>query len=151
MNTYTDGGETKRRHVSERATFLVDSDAFIGLFIATDIHHARVKTALSVIDQKGEQLATTSFVVAETATLISRRYAHALACRFVTFLQDSEFQVIDIGDHLREQAQTLFIEQTLEKVSLIDCANVAVVRYFGLQGIVSFDKFYTRFGINLAG
>ena len=131
------------------ATYLVDSDAFIGWLIAADAHHAHVKEALERIQQQTGSLTTTSFVVAETATLLSRRYAQTYARRFVTFLHRTEFPVIEVMGELRQEAEDLFLTQTTEKTSLIDCANVVAVQRFNLHAILGFDHFYQRFGISV--
>jgi len=51
-----------------------------------------------------------------------------------------------MGD-LRRQAEHLFEEQTIEKVSLIDCANVIAIQHFAIPAILSFDRFYSRYQI----
>lgn len=131
----------------DAATYLVDSDAFIGWLIAADAHHAQVKTALEHIQQQEGSLTTTSYVVAETATLLSRRYAQSYACHFITFVHNTEFPVIEVVGELRQQAENLFITQKTEKISLIDCANAIAVKRFALDSILGFDRFYRRFDI----
>ena len=133
----------------DAATVLVDSDAFIGWLIAADAHHSQVKAVLRRIREQGATLTTTSYVIAETATLLSRRYAHEYACRFIAFIHSTEFPVIEVMGELREQAEDLFFTQKIEKVSLIDCANVVAVKRFAVNSILSFDRFYRRFGIPL--
>ncbi len=131
------------------ATILVDSDAFIGWLIANDAHHLQVKSSLEKIDDLAGKLTTTSYVIAETATLLSRRYSQEHACRFVRYIHDSDFPVIEVTGEVRKQAEELFLAQRTEKMSLIDCANVIAVRRYDVQAILGFDRFYSRFDISL--
>lgn len=94
--------------MADASIILVDSDAFIAWLIVQDAHHNRVRTALDTLNQSAKNLTTTSFVIAETATLLSRRYAQAHACRFIRFLHSTEFPVIEITGEVRQQAKELF-------------------------------------------
>lgn len=131
------------------STVLLDSDAFIAWLIVPDGHHGRVVATLERLTRQSVNLTTTSYVVAETATLLSRRYAQAQARRFVQMLHDTDFPIIEIVADLRREAERLFLQQMTEKVSLIDCANVVAARQMNTPAIVSFDHFYLRCGIHL--
>ncbi len=131
------------------ATILVDSDAFIGWLIANDAHHTHVKTALETINRGEGKLTTTNYVIAETATFLSRRYSQEYACRFVRYFHTTEFPVVEVADDIRQQSEELFLTPKTEKVSLIDCANVIVARRFEVSAILGYDHFYSRFGIQL--
>ncbi|MCA0456144.1 MAG: PIN domain-containing protein [Chloroflexi bacterium] len=130
-------------------TILVDSDAFIGWLIANDAHHTQVKSALEKIDDMAGKLTTTSYVIAETTTLLSRHYSQENACQFLRYIHTSDFPVIEIVEQVRQQAEELFLTQRTEKISLIDCANVIAARRYNIQAILGFDRFYSRFDIPL--
>jgi predicted nucleic acid-binding protein len=49
---------------------LIDSDAFIGLLLEQAAHHAQVVRIFDTLKARTIPLATTSFVVAETATVL---------------------------------------------------------------------------------
>jgi len=135
--------------MSNGATILVDSDAFIGWLIANDAHHSHVKSSLEKIDEMAGKLTTTSYVIAETATLLSRRYSQENACQFLRYIHTSDFPVIEVMGEVRQRAEELFLTQRTEKISLIDCANVIATRRFDIQAILGFDRFYSRFDIPL--
>ena len=130
--------------MGDESTVLVDSDGFIAWLIKPDAHHQRVLSLLNHFDKHAIHMTTTSYVVAETATLLSRRYSQAQARNFVQFIHKTQLPVLEIMGDLRRQAERLFEEQTIEKVSLIDCANVIAIQHFAIPAILSFDRFYSR-------
>jgi predicted nucleic acid-binding protein len=131
---------------------LIDSDAFVGRINPDDAHHERANRIFQVLAEKKVRLVTTSFVVAETATVLSHRVGQSLAQAFLEVIQRGNIPVIHIDEALQAAALDLFSEQTKKGTSVTDCANVAVVRRLGITEIFSFDQGYPkRFGVMLAG
>jgi len=131
---------------------LIDSDAFVGLLLARDAHHERASVIFERLPAGNVAAATTSFVVAETATVLSHASGQALAR---TFLDDvitkPGFPVIFIDQALQEAAVAIFRALEQRATSLTDCANVAVIRQFEIPTIFSFDKIYPKqFGLQTA-
>lgn len=122
---------------------LVDSDAFVGLLLQRDAHHARSVTIFDSLKEHNVQLATTSFVVAETATVLSHASGQALARTFLDeVIEKARFPVIFIDGPLYNEATVVFCSLDRRATSMTDCANVAVIRHFGIPQIFSFDKVY---------
>ena len=121
---------------------LVDSDAFIGLFVPTDAHHQKTKTLFNKLQKEKLSPATTSFVVAETATVLSSRAGQSIAQKFLDTVK--KFPVIHITEELQKEALDIFRKQRKKRTSVVDCANVVVVRHFKIPTIFSFDKFYSK-------
>ena len=130
--------------VGSKFQILVDSDAFIGKFYTKDPHHAKALSLFSQLEEKQEQLATISMVVAETATVLSHRSGQDLARKFFRAIKKSAIPVIHINETLQEQATKVFQDQTKKGISMTDCANVAVANLFQIPTIFSFDKFYAK-------
>ena len=125
---------------------LTDSDAFIGWFIPTDAHHRNVITIFNNLRKEGLAPTTTSLVVAETATVLSNREGQSRARKFLDAVQ--KFPVIHITEELQKEALGIFRKQEKKRTSVVDCANVVVMRHFKIPTIFSFDKFYSkRFGL----
>jgi predicted nucleic acid-binding protein len=90
-------------------------------------------------------LVTTSYVVAETPTVLSHRSGQGLAKAFLDeIIENGNFPVIFIAKDLYEQALDIFKQQIKKGSSVTDCANVAVVRRFNIPTIFSFDKVYPK-------
>ena len=130
---------------------LVDSDAFVGLFLPDDAHHATCLRLFERFAQKHTNLVTTNYTVAETATVLSHRSGQPLARAFLDYVASGDFPVIYVDTALESLAVSIFKEQGNKGTSLFDCANVAVVRNLAIPQICSFDKFYPkRFALPLA-
>ncbi len=123
---------------------LIDSDAFVGLFVEHDAHHANIQSLMQGFAQKRRKLVTTSFVVAETATVISRCKDQEVARRFLTYVRSGGIPIIFIDEALQHAAEQVFVSQENKSTSMVDCSNVAVMKQFHIPQILSFDQFYFK-------
>jgi predicted nucleic acid-binding protein len=122
---------------------LIDSDAFVGLLLARDAHHARSVRIFDRLKARNLPLATTSLVVAETATVLSHASGQPLARTFLDeVIAQAGFPVIFIDEALYGEAVAIFRAQEKRATSLTDCANVAVIQRLAIPQIFSFDKVY---------
>jgi predicted nucleic acid-binding protein len=120
---------------------LIDSDAFVGWIFPNDVHHKRVLTLFKRIKKQGYRPVTTSWVVQETATVLSRRSGQGDAKKFLDIMT-SDFPVIHITELLERDTATYFCAQEGPNISMVDCSNVVVMHEFNITHIASFDKFY---------
>jgi predicted nucleic acid-binding protein len=123
---------------------LVDSDALVGWFWAADIHHSKATEIFHNLEIANRQLVLTSFVVAETATVLSHRSGQPIARIFLEHIERSHIPVIHITEPLQTAALQLFKAQTKKGTSLTDCANVVVARQFAIPRMFSFDEVYPK-------
>lgn len=127
---------------------LIDSDAFVGLFLEQDAHYQKCLTLFRDIAQKRSQLVTTNFTIAETATVLSKISGQMAARKFLNYIKASPFPVIHVDEQLQTAALKLFVDQENKYTSVFDCINVAVMHHFSIPTIFSFDKFYNKkFGL----
>ncbi|MEP7288433.1 MAG: hypothetical protein ABI947_22000 [Chloroflexota bacterium] len=137
--------------MSDHFDALVDSDAFVGFFVEQDAHFQRCRSAFQAFAGSEKILVTTNLVVTETASMLSRRITYAIACQFIEFIRDGDFPLIYLDRTLQDSAHTIFLAQNREATSMVDCANVAVSRYYSIPSILGFDAFYKKFGLALVG
>jgi predicted nucleic acid-binding protein len=123
---------------------LVDSDAFVGLFIEHDAHHQTVQARMQRFATERRKLVTTSFVVAESATVISRVKGQVPARKFLTYVRSGVIPVIFIDEALQQASEWVFLSQENKSISMVDCSNVAVMQKFHIPEILSFDQFYFK-------
>jgi predicted nucleic acid-binding protein len=123
---------------------LIDSDAFVGLFLEHDAHHADAKEQLFQFGQEQKRLVTTSFVVAETATVLSNYDGQAIARRFLSSIRSGTIPIIFVSEALQQAAEQVFIAQENKHTSMVDCCNVAVMQQLSIPAIWSFDTFYFK-------
>jgi predicted nucleic acid-binding protein len=145
-NTVHGGALFQRMKPHNQPTILVDSDAFVALFWDADTNHAQADQLFEDRKANRFRLIATSFVMMETATVLSHRKGQEAARTFLDY--STRLPVIHITEALQQEAMSIFREQTKKGTSVVDCANVAVMRRYGIQQIFSFDKVYTNhFGL----
>lgn len=130
--------------MNEKTTYdwLVDSAAFVALYYPYDPHHASALRLFGRAQKQKLSLATTSYVITETATVLSNRQGQELARQFLAVAE--KIPTIFINEELHHASLNLFHEQEARGTSVVDCSNVVVMRHFGISKILSFDRVFTK-------
>lgn len=128
---------------------LIDSDAFVAGILPKDSLHDPATSLWEKIKQAGKQVVATSWVILETATVLSYRDGQALARQFLEQTEQSGLPIIHMTEALQQEATHLFVSQHQRSTSMIDCGNVIVMRRLQIPEIFSFDKFYKRLDLTL--
>lgn len=123
---------------------LVDNDAFVGRFYPDDSQHKKASRIFGKLQDQGANIATTSLVVAETATVLSHRSGLKLARKFLYIGKVSKLPVIHIDEVLQRNALSVFKHQKKKGTSFTECANVVVMNRFKIPKILSFDDCYSK-------
>lgn len=121
---------------------LVDSDCLVGAFKEGDPHQ---KTSIKFLyhhTKEGDSLYVLNIVLQETVTVLSHRTGMDAVRLFHKSLPSLNLVIINLNESLENNSWTIFLSQTKKGTSFVDCANLAVVEYYKLDGILSFDEFY---------
>ena len=130
---------------------LIDSDAFVGWLLEGDAHYERAGEIFAQLQKHQMAAATTSAVIAETATVLSYRQGQKLARTFLEIIEAGDLPIIYITESFYRDGLTLFKAQARKGTSVTDCINVAVCQHLEIESIFSFDKAYSRhFDLQLA-
>lgn len=130
---------------------LIDSDAFVGWLLEGDDHYERSGKIFAQLQQRQMAAATTSAVIAETATVLSHRQGQKLARTFLEIIEEGDLPVIYITESFYHDGLAIFKEQAQKRTSVTDCINVAVCQHLEIKSIFSFDKAYPKhFDLQLA-
>ena len=124
--------------------FLIDSDFLIALIKQDDNNHQKAIEKLKNL--QNEIIYTNLFVVAETATVLSYKVSHNAAKKFLKSIRYN-ISALPINNDIIAEADKIFISQNKNRTSWIDCLNIAMINYYKLDGILSFDKFYKKLKI----
>lgn len=130
--------------------YLIDSDTFVGMILPSDALHTRVHAIYQSIKSAQKRLVSTNWVIAETATVLSNRDSQQTAIEFIRHIQQADITILTITPEIEEATYQLFCDQTTKHTSMVDCSNVVTAKHHDIPNILSFDKFYTRFGYALA-
>lgn len=127
---------------------LIDSDAFVGLLHIPDFHHKQVKKIFAKMEKDKLSFVTTSYVVMEVATVLSHKSGQNIAKRFLSLVD--KIPTIHISRDFCKAGLDIFSQQNKKGNSVVDCTNVAVMRQFEIEKILSFDKVYEKvFGLEV--
>ena len=125
---------------------LVDADFLIALAKKDDANH---RVALTEADElRDAVLFITSFTIPEAATVLSYKVSQSAARNFLKAVREKNFFELPLERRIIAEADSIFLSQNKKGVSWIDCYNVAVARIHALDAILSFDKFYRKFGLS---
>lgn len=123
---------------------LLDSDFLFGLFAVFDPHHKESTSLLKKIQKEKDKLVVLNLVIQETATVLSRKDSQKMAINFLDRIMLLPVRILMSDEGLEAEAWKIFRKQTKKRTSFIDCANIAVLEKYKLDGILSFDEFYPK-------
>lgn len=121
---------------------LIDADALVAIAKEDDSNHTKAIKILKRL--KKDFLFITQFTIPEAVTVLSYKVSQREACRFLKEARTKNLVKITADTDLEAGADELFLAQKRKNISWIDCFNVSVVKAKKLDGIFSFDKFYSK-------
>ncbi len=127
---------------------IVDSDCLVGALKEGDPHQKAATRLLKSHGEKDDILYVLNIVIQETATVLSHRIGMNAVRLFLLTLPSLNLQIIPLNDNLEKKAWEIFLKQTKKGTSFVDCANLAVMKLYNLDGILSFDEFYKEKIVN---
>ena len=125
---------------------LVDADFLISLIKEDDRNHLLSLRKLENL--KTATVFVTPFTIPETATVLSYKVSQQAAKKFLKEARN-EFSKLSLEENILESADSIFLSQQRKGISWIDCLNVAVIRHYKLDGILSYDRFYGKLGVRV--
>ncbi|KKU86832.1 hypothetical protein A3A64_04225 [Candidatus Gottesmanbacteria bacterium RIFCSPLOWO2_01_FULL_48_11] len=123
---------------------LLDANVLVAVYRPTDELHKQAVRVVSELKDKGYELVFTNLLIQETATVLSMRVGMDLARKFLTDYHDIISEEIFIDEDVEKLSWNIFLQQHKKGTSFVDCANLAVIEKYKLDGIVSFDTFYPK-------
>lgn len=124
---------------------LIDTDFLIALVKEDDKNHLRSINKLKGL--KDALIFITPFTIPETATVLSYKVSQQAAKKFLKETREKFIELPLKNEEIIALADKIFLAQNKKGISWMDCLNVAVVKYYKLEGVLSYDKFYSRIGI----
>ncbi len=125
----------------------VDTGPFLARYLVRDQFHQQAVNFWAELEKSSEKLATSSFVLDETATLLGRRAGNIFAAeRLNNIYASNAFQIWrpDREDELR--ALELFTKFSDQGVSFTDCVSFALMTNRHVQQVFTFDRHFDSAG-----
>jgi predicted nucleic acid-binding protein len=123
---------------------LVDANVVVGLYRLDDSLHIKAVKLVTDLRSNGWELVITNLLKQEIATVLSFRVGMSLAKKFLKDYLDLIDTEIVVDEDVEKNAWKIFENQNKRGTSFVDCANMAVVEKYKLNGIVTFDEFYPK-------
>lgn len=124
---------------------LLDSDWLFASFIKRDPNNNKAKKLFDFVVTQNPELIVLNLVLQETATVISHRIGQSESLEFLEKVETLKAHRIIVDQELEQKGWEIFKKQTKKGTSFVDCANLAAIELFKLDGILSFDRFYKDF------
>ncbi|MEK7648598.1 MAG: PIN domain-containing protein [Patescibacteria group bacterium] len=129
---------------------LVDSDFWIALYSKSDTNHNRAENIIaSLANDSVLHVFLSSFVYAETVTILSQRVSRETARYFMDDIGEQGATLLYINEDVFSIAQHLFKKQRSKNTSFVDVVNISLLQSYSFSGILSFDRDYKRNGIHV--
>jgi predicted nucleic acid-binding protein len=125
---------------------LVDTDFLIALIKIDDKNHLKAIDKVQKI--KEAKVFITPFTIPETVTVLFYKVSHTAGKSFLKVARN-KLPELPLNEEIIASADKIFLSQNKKGTSWIDCLNVALIKYYKLDGILSFDKFYLKLGVNV--
>jgi len=123
----------------------VDTSGLFALLDAGDENHALAREAWQSLVQADEPLATTSYVLVETAALVQDRLG-LQATKILLTQMIPEIAVAWVDATLHETALASLLVANRRDLSLVDCASFEVMRKHGVTRAFTFDRHFRQQG-----
>ena len=133
--------------ISPADKIFVDTSALIALVMAKDVFHIQASAVMGELENGGNQLVTTEFVLVEFANSLSKvRLRHKPALMLDKWTSLSTFQVIWSSRQLFDKAFDFFRERPDKDWSLTDCASFVVMKDHQIDLAFTSDKHFEQAG-----
>lgn len=124
---------------------LADADFLVALAKEDDSNHKKALAKLAELEDVA--IFITPFAISEAATVLSYKVSQNAAKEFLLSLRQKNFIELPLEKIVSDEADKIFLSRKEKGISWIDCFNAAAVKSYRLVGILSFDKFYKKVGI----
>lgn len=124
--------------------YLTDSDFLVAVFNSKDASHDKAMEISKRLGSSEVELWGSNLIQQESATVVSHRIGMDAVRVFVKKLVADVDRFVDIDKGLEKLAWGIFLRQTKKGCSFVDCANLAVIKKYKLDGIMTFDEFYPK-------
>jgi len=127
----------------------IDTNIFVALRDTSDSTHNRAKLILKKLVKARVNFCTSSDVIAESLTVISRKLGKKHAIEFLKEIKSMAKEIF-VDEKLHVIARSFFKEVTSKNISFVDCSNVVVMKHHKINTIFSFDEDFRKMGAKLA-
>ena len=128
----------------------IDTNIFVALRDKNDSTHKRAVQILERLIKADVIFFTSSDVIGETLTVISRKLGKTQAVKFLKEVEGMAREIF-VDENLHRISRNFFTEVRSKTISFVDCSNVVVMKNSKIKTIFSFDEDFKKMWVKLAG
>lgn len=136
---------------SNQLSILIDADALVALAKVDDSNHKLAIDLNKKFEQTNAIFYISPFTIPEVSTVLSYKVNHQSAIDFLEAARKSEFVELEFSAQIRSLSDKWFMKQTKKGIAYFDCVNMALLEYYKLDGIFSFDGIYKKNDFKIVG
>ena len=128
----------------------VDTNIFVAIRDNKDSTHNQAVRLSNELNKLGVKVFTSSDVVGETLTVLSKKLGKDVCNDWYKDFQKSSLTEIFIDKFLHKEARDFFKRVKSKNISFIDCSSVVAMKRHKIKIIFSFDQDFKKLGVELA-
>lgn len=128
----------------------IDTGGFFAAFKTNDPDHVHAAASLADATARRLRLFTSSFALAETHALFLSRRGRRAALEFVQRLVRSTIAIERVTSDDEVEAIAILSRYSDKDFSYTDAVSFAVMRRFGVDVALAFDRHFVQFGFQQA-
>ncbi|MDP3918088.1 MAG: PIN domain-containing protein [Candidatus Woesebacteria bacterium] len=126
----------------------IDTNVFVALKDDTDSTHEKALKLLKILIEQKTSLFTSSDIIAESLTVISRKLGKDEAMEFLKELKTYAKEIF-IDESIHAETRKFFAKVKSKNISFIDCSSVIAMKRNKIKYIFSFDEDFKKMGVEL--
>lgn len=127
----------------------IDTNIFVAIKDDKDSTHDRAILLLKTLKSKKVRFFTSSDVIGESITVISKKLGMLAAIEFLNHVSNYAKEIF-IDKFLHKEAKDFFKRIKSKNISFIDCSSVVAMKRNKIKSIFSFDRDFKKLGVKLA-
>ena len=127
----------------------IDTNVFVASRDKNDSTHLKTKDLFEKLIQRKVRFYTSSDIIAESLTVISRKLGKKEAINFLKEVTEITEEIF-IDEIIHKRARKLFKRIKSKNISFIDCSSAVATKRNKIKVIFSFDEDFKSLGVKLA-
>lgn len=129
---------------------LADTSYLVALEASDDQNHQTAQRHWGRFTKSFTPLLTTSYIFSELVTFFNNRGQHAKAAEIGgKLLASAGVQLVHIDEILFFEAWQFFLKHRDKTYSLPDCVSFCVMKHFGIESALTFDRHFAQAGFRM--
>lgn len=124
----------------------IDANALVVLNDKDDPLHRQAQEILQQISKTNFENLLSTNIILESATLISQKVGKNKGIALLDELRSGKYTIINPDNNLISEAEAIFRSIRSKNVSYSDCVSFAVMKYYGIDWVFSFDEHFKKQG-----